>query len=202
MTTETISLFPLNTALFPGGPLPLRIFEPRYLDMVSHCMREDCPFGILLLQPESLQSDSEIVDVPIGSVGTTAQIADWYQGSDGILGITAVGVDRFRVRSYTRQDDGLFIGSVELLEVETSQHLPDEYRSMSKLLEVIINDLGRLYDDVEVHYDDATWVGWRFAEILPISLEQKQHCLEMDDALGRLKLLQPLLRSIRQEMPQ
>jgi Lon protease-like protein len=187
----------LNTVLFPGGPLPLRIFEPRYLDMVSHCMREDRPFGILLLQ-----SDSEIVDVPIGLIGTTAQIVDWYQGSDGILGITALGIDRFQVCSCTRQDNGLFIGRVELLEVETSQHIPDEYLSMSKLIEVIINDLGRLYDNIEMHYDDATWVGWRFAEILPISLEQKQHCLEIDDALGRLKLLQPLLRSIRQEMPQ
>jgi hypothetical protein len=197
LTIETISLFPLNTVLFPGGPLPLRIFEPRYLDMVSHCMREDRPFGILLLQ-----SDSEIIDVPIGLIGTTAQIVDWYQGSDGILGITALGIDRFRVCSCTRQDNGLFIGRVELLEVETSQHIPDEYLSMSKLIEVIINDLGRLYDNIEMHYDDATWVGWRFAEILPISLEQKQHCLEIDDALGRLKLLQPLLRSIRQEMPQ
>jgi hypothetical protein len=197
LTIETISLFPLNTVLFPGGPLPLRIFEPRYLDMVSHCMREDRPFGILLLQ-----SDSEIVDVPIGLIGTTAQIVDWYQGSDGILGITALGIDRFQVCSCTRQDNGLFIGRVELLEVETSQHIPDEYLSMSKLIEVIINDLGRLYDNIEMHYDDATWVGWRFAEILPISLEQKQHCLEIDDALGRLKLLQPLLRSIRQEMPQ
>ena len=194
---ETFSLFPLNTVLFPGGPLPLRIFEPRYLDMVSRCMKEDKPFGILLMR-----SGSEIGDVRTVDIGTKARIIDWYQGSDGILGITAVGTERFRLRSFTRQDDGLYVGSIESLASELRQNVPDEYRSMGALLEVIINDLGKLYENIETHFDDATWVGRRFAEILPISLEQKQHCLELDDALARLEFLRPLLRSIRQEMPQ
>jgi len=197
LTTETISLFPLHTVLFPGGPLPLRIFEPRYLDMVSRCMKEERPFGILLMR-----SGSEIGDAQTVTVGTQARIIDWYQGSDGILGITAVGMERFRLCSFTRQDDGLYVGSIELLEAEQCHCIPDEYRSMGTLLEVIINDLGKLYENIETHFDDAAWVGRRFAEILPISLEQKQHCLEIDDAIGRLKFLRPLLRSIRQEIPQ
>lgn len=195
--TENLSLFPLNTVLFPGGPLPLRIFETRYLDMVSRCMKEDRSFGILLMQ-----SGSQIGDAKTVAVGTEARITDWYQGSDGILGITALGMERFRLSSRNRQKDGLYIGSVCSLEPESYQRVPDDYRSMGSLLEVIINDLGKLYENIETRYDDATWVGYRFAEILPISLEQKQHCLEMDDAIGRLEFLRPLLRSIRQELPQ
>lgn len=190
-------MFPLNTVLFPGGPLPLRIFEPRYLDMVGRCMKEGGSFGTLLIK-----SGSETGDTHTVAVGTSARIADWYQGSDGILGITAVGLERFRLHSFTRRNDGLYVGSVDILDEETRRRVPDEYRSMSALLEVIIDDLGKLYANLESHYDDATWVGYRFAEILPISLEQKQYCLETDDAIARLEFLRPLLRSIRQEVPQ
>jgi len=197
LTTELIPLFPLNTVMFPGGPLPLRIFESRYLDMISRCMKEERSFGVLLMQ-----SGSETGDAKTVAVGTKARIADWYQGSDGILGITALGMERFRLGSCTRQDDGLYVGSVSSLEPERQQNISDEYRSMGTLLEVIINDLGKLYENIETRYDDATWVGYRFAEILPISLEHKQHCLEIDDAIGRLEFLRPLLRSIRKEIPQ
>jgi len=197
LTTETLSLFPLHTVLFPDGPLPLRIFEPRYLDMISRCLKENQQFGVLLMS-----QGSEIGDARTVAVGTKARIFDWYQGSDGILGITAVGIERFRLQSLTRQDDGLYIGSIEPLKAEPYQRVPEDYRSMGALLEVIIDDLGKLYENLETRYDDATWVGRRFAEILPISPEQKQHCLEIEDAIDRLNFLRPLLRSIRQELPQ
>lgn len=177
--------------------MPLRIFEPRYLDMVSRCMKDEQLFGILLMS-----SGSEIGDARTVAIGTTARIFDWYQGSDGILGITAVGVERFRLRSVSRQNDGLYVGSVDAMAAEPSHPLPDEYRAMGALLEVVLDDLGKLYENLETHYDDATWVGRRFAEVLPISQEEKQHCLEINDAIERLKFLQPLLRSIRQEVPQ
>lgn len=196
MTTGTLALFPLHTVLFPDGPLPLRIFEPRYLDMISRCLKENRHFGVLLLR-----SGSETGDARTVNIGTLARINDWYQGSDGILGITAVGVERFRLRSYVRQDDGLYVGSIDPLEAEPYQRVPDEYRSMGALLEVVIDDLGKLYENLETRYDDATWVGRRFAEILPISAQQKQHCLEIEDAIGRLEFLRPLLRSIRQDVP-
>jgi Lon protease-like protein len=186
----------LNAVLFPGGPLPLRIFESRYLDMVSMCMKEERSFGVLLIQ-----SGSETGDVKTVAVGTKARVSDWYQGSDGILGITAIGMERFRLSSCSRQDDGLYVGSVSPLKPERHQDMPDKYRPMGALLKGIIDDLGKLYENIETRYDDATWVGYRFAEILPISLEEQQHCLKIDDAIGRLKFLRPLLRSIRQEMP-
>ena len=197
MTNRTIPLFPLNMVLFPGGPLPLRVFEARYLDMVSRCMREDSEFGVILLQ-----SGSEIGAAQTATVGTTAKILDWYQGSDGILGITAAGVERFRVLEFSQQSDGLYLGEVESIASEPPRTVPEDYQSMASLLEVIINDLGKLYENLEVDYGDATWVGSRFAEVLPIALEHKQRCLEMNDPIERLMFVRPLLRSIRQEVAQ
>lgn len=194
---DTISLFPLGTVLFPDGPLPLRVFEPRYLDMVSRCLKEEAEFGVILLM-----SGSEIGEAETAAIGTRARILDWYQGSDGILGITAVGTERFVLQSSARQPDGLYVGEVKQLAPEPQCELPEEYQSMAALLEVIINDLGKLYEALDKDYRDATWVGRRFAEILPIALEEKQHCLEMNDPLERLRYIRPLLRSIRQEVAQ
>jgi len=183
--------------LFPDGPLPLRVFEPRYLDMISSCLKEDSSFGVLLIA-----SGGETSDVQTHNVGTLATITDWYQGSDGILGITAFGGKRFRLGHLSRERDGLYTGDVGLIEPEPAVALPAEYRAMAGLLQVIIDDLGRLYESQQKQYDDATWVGCRFAEILPLSLEQKQHCLELNDPVERLEFLQPLLREIRQERSQ
>ena len=197
MANDKIPLFPLGTVLFPDGPLPLRVFEPRYLDMVSRCMKQGSEFGVVLLM-----SGSEIGEAETATIGTRARILDWYQGSDGILGITAVGTERFVLNTSSRQPDGLYLGEVSSIAAEPKIALPEEYQSMAALLEVIINDLGKLYENLDTNYTDATWVGLRFAEILPISLEDKQRCLEMDDPLERLRCIRPLLRSIRQEVAQ
>ena len=84
-----VPIFPLNTVLFPGGPLPLRIFEPRYIDMVSHCMKTESPFGVLLIREGSEAGQATTFDI-----GTLARITDLYQGSDGLLGVTAIGEQR------------------------------------------------------------------------------------------------------------
>lgn len=177
--------------------MPLRIFETRYLDMVSRCMKENSDFGVLLIT-----DGGEIGDSETASVGTFAKIIDWYQGSDGILGVTAVGTDRFRLTRVERDPDGLYIGEVAAFEDEPAVKLPDEYRPMASLLEAIIDDLGKLYESLERKFDDACWVGCRFAEILPITLAQKQHCLEMFDPIERLRFVRPLLRQVRSERPQ
>lgn len=197
MITQNVPLFPLRTVLFPGGPLPLRVFEPRYLDMVSRCMKEEAPFGVVLLAggPEA----GGQAPVATHLMGTLATICDWYQGTDGLLGITAVGGDRFRLRGVKQQDDGLNYGDIELIEPEPEIPVPQEYVPMAGLLRAVIDDLGRLYDSIEKRYDDASWVSFRFAEILPLDLQQKQACLNMQDALERLKYVQPFLRQIRQE---
>lgn len=193
-------LFPLRTVLFPDGPLPLRIFEPRYLDMISACMKNEKPFGVVLATADSETGKGDTFSAH--RIGTLATINDWYQGSDGILGITAHGGSRFVVRSHECQQNGLYVGEIELLPAEAAVALPAEYAPMAHLLEAIVSDLGLLYSESDCRFDDASWVGYRFAEVLPISLDDRQYCLEISDALGRLEFLQPLLRSIRQETTQ
>jgi len=187
-----VPLFPLRTVLYPGGPLPLRIFEPRYLDMVSDCLKRDAPFGVLLIR-----NGSETGPATTYEVGTLARITDWYQGSDGLLGVTAIGEQRFRLLSARRQPDGLNIGEIEVLEPEDHRSLPEEYEPLAQILAGVLDDLGRLYESLERQYDDAGWVGYRFAEILPISPEQKQSCLEVNDALQRLHLVREVLDAVR-----
>jgi Lon protease-like protein len=197
VTTQTIPLFPLQTVLFPDGPLPLRLVEPRYLDMVSRCMKDSVPFGVVRLDSES-ESDT----LTLCSVGTLATIVDWYQGTDGLLGITACGGLRFRLLSVEQQEDGLNIAKVELLAPEPATPLPAEFASMAALLRAVVDDLGRLYETIDKHYDDASWVGFRFAEVLPIDLEEKQFCLELNDPVERLLALRPSLRQLREEQTQ
>lgn len=187
-----VPLFPLRTVLYPGGPLPLRIFEPRYIDMVSKCLKNDCPFGVLLIREGTEAGAASTYDI-----GTLARITDWYQGSDGLLGITAVGEQRFRLLTNVRESDGLNIGTVELLPTEIGPVLPEEYKPLANILSGVLDDLGRLYETLEKNYDDAGWVGYRFAEILPITPEQKQSCLEADDPVTRLEMMRDVLDSVR-----
>jgi len=188
-----VPLFPLNTVLFPGGPLPLRIFEARYVDMISACMKDNTSFGVLLIEDgQEASGPAKTVDV-----GTLARIVDFYQGNDGLLGVTAVGTHRFRLLSAERQGDGLNVGTIELLPAETPMSLPDEYASLSTILEAILDDLGKLYEGFDRHLDDAGWVANRFIEILPIALEQKQLCLESADCRQRLQIVASVLQQVR-----
>lgn len=192
MTWPTVPLFPLSTVLFPDGPLPLRVFEPRYLDMVSRCLRHDEEFGVVLIV-----GGTDTAEVETSTVGTLARIIDWYQGSDGILGITAQGTRQFCLHAVSRQADGLYLGEAEPLPEMLSQPLPEEFRALSTLLASVIEDLGRLYDAVPKRYDDAAWVGCRLAEILPMPAADKQRCLEFVDPLERLQFLRPMVRPVR-----
>jgi hypothetical protein len=187
-----VPLFPLNTVLFPGGPLPLRIFEPRYLAMVSDCVSNDSPFGVLLIR-----KGGETGPASTHEVGTLARISDWYQGSDGLLGITAIGEQRFRVISSHCEASGLNVGTIELLPAEPVVPLPEEFHAMPEILAGVLDDLGRLYESLERHMDDAGWVTSRFVEILPMDLESKQACLEMSDPMARLRLVREVLESAR-----
>lgn len=192
-----VPLFPLGTVLFPDGPLPLRVFEPRYLAMVSRCLREELEFGVVLIIDGKGTGEVETSDV-----GTMARIVDWYQGSDGILGITARGTRQFRLHSVSRQADGLYLGEIELLPDVPRQPLPEEFQPMATLLASVIDDLGRLYDAIDKRYDDAAWVGCRLAEIVPMPPADKQRCLELTDPVELLQFLRPMLHPVRREKSQ
>lgn len=187
-----IPLFPLNTVLFPGGPLPLRIFETRYVDMVRYCMREQSPFGVVLIL-----AGSEVGPGAVGEtspIGTTARIMDFNPLPDGLLGITCQGERKFKVSKHWQQEGGLHVADVELIEPEEAVDLPFEYEHLGELLRKVLPELGELYANVPKHFSKASWVGCRLAEILPIASSEKQYCLELDDPIARLARLSPLIR--------
>jgi Lon protease-like protein len=190
VVTTAAPLFPLNTVLFPGGPLPLRIFETRYVDMVRRCMRERCPFGVVLIR-----AGAEVGAIAeTAEIGTTARIVDFYSLADGLLGITCIGERKFRIVKRWQQSDGLNLADIECLPPEEPTDLPGEFQHLGDLLRKVLPELGELYASVTKHFDAASWVGCRLAEILPISLSEKQHCLELDDPVERLSRLNPLIR--------
>jgi len=188
--SSDIPLFPLNTVLFPGGPLPLRIFEPRYVDMVRACMRESAPFGVVLIragqEAGAVSSAAE--------VGTAARIIDFDQMPDGLLGITCCGEQRFRVQQRRVQADGLNIGTVSWIPVDAVVSLPPQHAHLGQMLKRVMPQLSEIYQQLPTRYDEAGWVSSRLAEILPISLQDKQALLEMDDPLARIEQMAPLIR--------
>jgi Lon protease-like protein len=188
-----LPLFPLNTVLFPGGLLPLKVFEPRYLDLVSDCMRNNTGFGICLI------SDGEEAGAPatVRDIGTMVNIIDWDRRSDGLLGILVHGEQRFRVRSTTTEKNGLVMADVEYLPFEPHSVIPEEFRSMSEMLARIMKEIGAPYDRLEVHYDLADEVCARLTELLPLEMDIKQQILEMDDPLSRLFTLRDAMRDIK-----
>ena len=187
-----VPLFPLNTVLFPGGPLPLRIFEARYLDMIGNCIKNDAPFGVVLIR-----EGAEVGPATMFEIGTLARIVDWYQGSDGLLGVTARGEQRFRLIRSHQEAGGLNIGEIDVLPPEQEIPLPAEYQPMVSILAGVLEDLGRLYEGLERRFDDAGWVTNRFVEILPIDLTEKQLCLEQSDPTERLLLVQRVLSRVK-----
>jgi len=182
-----IPLFPLNIVLFPDGPLPLRIFETRYVDMVRRCMREDGCFGVVLISAGLEAGPAQTYDV-----GTTAKIIDFHQLQDGLLGLSCVGQRRFRILQKTVAKDGLNLGEIEWLADGPVLSVPARHAPLAELLRVVLPQLGEVYTGIDMRLDDAAWVGQRLAEILPIELSLKQSFLEMDDPIQRLDALTPL----------
>lgn len=187
-----LPLFPLNSVLFPGGVLPLRIFEPRYLDMVKDCVREQGEFVICLIE-----SGQEIGNVAQPyKVGTACKIIDWETLSDGLLGITAQGIQRVSIGQISIQDNQLLFGEVNYLQDDDDEILPEKFYEWAHLVSLIMDKLGKPFSDLQLQLDSATWVGARLTEYLPFELEAKQRILEIDHPLVRLEHLQDSLNNI------
>jgi Lon protease-like protein len=190
MSIIEIPLFPLRTVLFPDGFLPLRIFEQRYLDMVKDCARTESGFGVCLIC-EGGEAGSEVKTTEIG---THARIVDWYTLEDGLLGLSSVGTFRFITDSAWRQDDGLLRARVRILPEPPSCRLPEAYALLAEVLGRFMEKVGRQYPSwSEERLDDAVWVGYRLAELLPLGGIEKQHLLELSDPIERLQSLVDVL---------
>ncbi len=192
-TLEAVPIFPLRTVLFPGGPLPLRIFETRYVDMVSRCLRRDEPFGVCLIR-EGREVGEAATPHPLG---TLARIVDWEQHQDGLLGITALGGARFRIRETWLAPDRLRLADVELLPTAEPATLPEQPDNIRQLLDRILGMQSLGYHHCQRHDSDAEWLSARLAEVLPINLERKQKLLAMDDPMERLETLREMVPQLR-----
>lgn len=191
MRRLNIPLFPLHTVLFPGGVLPLRIFEPRYLDMVSDCLRQDSGFGVCLIR-----EGKEIgAAASTYEVGTLARISWFDRRDDGLLGINVSGEQRFRILASEVQSDQLIRAEVELLMAEPSCVVPEDYQHLVQLLQGILDQLDFPYAKLPRRYADAAWLGARLTELLPLKLELKQYLLQLDDPLARLERLSAVMES-------
>ncbi|HEY6544165.1 MAG TPA: LON peptidase substrate-binding domain-containing protein [Dokdonella sp.] len=185
-----LPLFPLDAVLFPGGPLSLRIFEPRYLDLVRDCSRTGSGFGVCLIL-EGREAGAPAVPA---AIGTVARIDDFYTLPDGLLGIGAIGGERFQVATTRVRDNGLVHGEVRLWPHEPEVAVPPEHGLLATILERLLEQLGGVHARAERgRLDDASWVGFRLAELLPLEQSEKQYLLQMTDPLRRLAQLQHYL---------
>lgn len=191
---EEVPLFPLKVVLFPGGRLPLRIFEARYIDMIGRCMRNDEAFGVI-----GIQEGAEVGGATPFTVGCLARIVDWGQGEDGLLHIVAQGDQRFRLHDTRSQEDGLMVGRVERIPAEPVMPVPEEYRTLAEILgELMDREIGGPPAG-ERSPEDASWVSMRLAERLPIGLAQLQFFLEISDPIRRLDILRTLVQALAAE---
>ena len=184
-----VALFPLNTVLFPGGRLPLRIFEQRYMDMAKACLRDGARFGVCLIR-EGREVGAPALPVEVGCL---ARIGAWDMPQLGLLHVTAHGERRFRILERRVQPDGLALGSIELLDPDLDAPVPDTCRACVRLLERVMQQQSGLFETPH-RLDSASWVSSRLAEILPLPLPAKQALLELHDARTRIERLNALLR--------
>ncbi|KVW97162.1 LON peptidase substrate-binding domain-containing protein [Thiobacillus denitrificans] len=188
--SDTLPLFPLNTVVFPGGQLPLRIFEQRYLDMVKQAIADNTPFGICIIREGS---EVGTPAVPY-AVGTRVHITDWDMPQTGILHIDTQAAERFVVRSTRTEPSGLLIGNVDAVSVEPASAIPNELELAVEILRHIIDEYGDAHFPMPHEFDNAVWVGYRLSEVLPLKRSIKQNLLEMNDSVMRLRILTNFLK--------
>jgi len=193
-----IPLFPLRAVLFSGGRLPLRIFEPRYTDMVSRCLKEETGFGVVLIREGNDARLAAGARQPeIFGIGTYARIVDFSARGDGTLGIMVAGGPKFRVLRSFEARDHLLMGAVEYLPEERSQAVAAEHAPLVEVLRELMKHPLVEKLSLPVDYGDARSVGWRLAELLPLEPEIKQSLLQMNLPRERLTELRRLVEHLR-----
>jgi uncharacterized protein len=188
---ESVPIFPLQTVLFPGGALPLKIFEVRYVDMARQCLKDGSLFGIALIR------EGQEVGTPAvpENVGCLARIADCDVEELGVLKVRAEGVERFRLVESEVNKQGLIIGEVERVDTEVETTAAPGLDECAQFLRKAIAGIGPERFVEPFRFDDATWVGFRLAEILPLRIDVKQKLLELTDATMRLAVLHKFLQT-------
>lgn len=198
---QWIPLFPLKTVLFPGGVLPLKVFETRYIDMVRDCMKHNAPFGVVLIK--SGQEVGQAAEPE--AIGCLASITDWDMENLGVMMLRTEGGERFRILETRVLADQRLEGRIAMLPADSSPPISDMHVECAKALKSIIDEIdqqGRLEEGERfispfaqpIRLDSAGWVANRWCEILPIPLKAKQKLLELDDAQARLSIVHQYLK--------
>lgn len=183
-----LPLFPLNTLLMPGGRLRLKVFEPRYLDLVTACLRSGEPFGICLIQ-----SGAEVGELAQPeSVGTLAHLRTVDMNTPGVFEIDVEGGDRFRILSTRPGPNRLLIGEVEPMPPESSAPVPEHCAACLRLLRRMADELPKF--GLHPVRDEVAWVGHRLVELLPFEMSARQALLELDDPVRRLEIIVEFVR--------
>ncbi|MGE8232972.1 MAG: LON peptidase substrate-binding domain-containing protein [Stenotrophomonas sp.] len=186
MQLLSLALFPLHAVLLPGATLSLRVFEPRYLDLVRECGRSGSSFGVcLILEGEEVGAPA----IP-AAWGVEAVVEDFDVGADGILVLRLRGARRFHVSASHVRDNGLVMADVEWCERDSDDELQPEHGLLGTVLEHIIEQIGGEYTTAgPAQLDQAAWVGWRLAELLPLRETQRLQLLQENDPQRRLDRL-------------
>lgn len=192
---QDIALFPLHSVLMPGGLLPLRIFEPRYLDLIGRCLRRDEIFGVVLIRA----GEETASEVRTAEVGTSARIIDFQTLADGLLGVLCRGEQRFRIAERSQQSDGLNRAQVEWLRDGAPIAVQPHFQPLVRMVRDGLASLENSQRLLEPHYEDAGWVSHRLAEMLPLEPALLQRLLELEDPNARLGLLAPLMAGAQPE---
>lgn len=187
-----IPLFPLNTVLFPGGRLPLRIFEVRYVDMTKACIRDNAVFGVCQI----LEGREAGVPAVVAPIGCTARILEWEVPSPGLFSLVTQGEDVFRVIDQRVQRDGLIRAQVLLEDPRVDQPLPDEQKIMGRSLGALMEKVGVQHFPRPARLEDAAWVAYRLAEILPLSTDRRLHLLQERNPLAALAEVEQAIRDL------
>ncbi len=191
----TIPLFPMNMVLFPGGILPLKIFEARYLDMISECLRSGQQFGVCLISSgKEVGGSAECYEI-----GTLAKIVDWDRRDDGLLEIVVEGKQRFRLLEQRERPNHLAEGDVQLIDDDDCEELPVQYQLLSDLLRQIAEKFELSFKTDHEKFENAVWVGYRLSEVLPLESEEKQALLEIDNPVNRLQQIQDVIEDVTTE---
>lgn len=199
LSTLQIPLFPLGTVLFPDGVIALKIFEARYLDMIKRCLREETPFGVISIIKGSEIDTEEDQSTTFSNIGTLARIEDFDPIQPALYMTKSFGTQRFKLIEAKQAEDGLWLGEVELIENDPLIPIPQEHTKVVKLLNEIISViesedlLGETPFKAPHKLDDCGWVSNRLAELLPLSIAQKNHLLAQSNPRIRLDLITEII---------
>jgi len=180
-----LPLFPLSSIVMPQGLLPLRLFEPRYINMVKECMKSESGFGVCLIKDGK---EAGVAAEPY-PMGTLVNIVDFDQGPDGLLHITAKGIQEFTLHSFKPNHENLLIGEVTLIPEGETMPMAESYRDLSQKLAIILQYVEPNVNYPDKQLDNPDWICNRLLELLPLSAPSKYELLEMQNSEARLDAL-------------